>query len=255
MKPPDTPAAGAAGLVARLRAQSPRVHCITNAVAEAFTANVLLAAGAVPSMTVDPAEVPGFVGRADALLVNLGTLDPQRRTAIEAALPAAREAGRPWLLDPVFVERSEPRLALARQLAARHPAVLRGNAAELAALIGAEADDRAVMFFARRQGLVAAMTGATDLVTDGARAVRVSNGHPLMGRVTAMGCAATALMAGFVAVADDPLDAAVACLAFVGVAAEAAGAAAHGPGSFVPAFLDALHALAPDDVAARARID
>ena len=36
----------------RLRARAPRVHCITNAVAQAFTANVLLAAGAVPSMTI-----------------------------------------------------------------------------------------------------------------------------------------------------------------------------------------------------------
>ena len=36
----------AAALLERLRARSPRVHCITNAVAQNFTANVLLAVGA-----------------------------------------------------------------------------------------------------------------------------------------------------------------------------------------------------------------
>ncbi|HSL80519.1 MAG TPA: hydroxyethylthiazole kinase, partial [Pseudolabrys sp.] len=35
-------------ILARLRALSPRVHCITNAVAQNFTANMLLAAGCVP---------------------------------------------------------------------------------------------------------------------------------------------------------------------------------------------------------------
>src|SRR5712691_4895713 len=76
----------AAAILARLAARSPRVHCITNAVAQNFTANVLLAAGAVPSMTVAPEEIVDFVTRADALLINLGTLDRERREAAEMAI-------------------------------------------------------------------------------------------------------------------------------------------------------------------------
>ena len=38
----------AADILARVRARAPRIHCITNAVAQNFTANVLLAAGALP---------------------------------------------------------------------------------------------------------------------------------------------------------------------------------------------------------------
>ena len=68
-----------ADILARLRARAPRVHCITNSVAQAFTANVLLAAGAVPSMTLAAEEIGGFVASADALLVNLGTFDAERR--------------------------------------------------------------------------------------------------------------------------------------------------------------------------------
>src|SRR5436309_10474738 len=89
----------AADVLARLRARNPRVHCITNAVAQSFTANVLLAAGAIPSMTLSAEEIGAFVARADALLVNLGTFDPERRAATATALEVASEEGVPWVLD------------------------------------------------------------------------------------------------------------------------------------------------------------
>src|ERR1700684_4466784 len=89
-----------AGVLERLRARRPRVHCITNAVAQAFTANMLLAAGAVPSMPIAAEEFADFVGGADALLVNLGTFDAQRRAAAEVAVETAAAKNVPWLLDP-----------------------------------------------------------------------------------------------------------------------------------------------------------
>src|SRR6188768_3317592 len=103
-------------ILARLRARAPRIHCITNTVAQNFTANVLLAAGCVPSMTLSPEEVGGFVASADALLVNLGTFDAERREAVRIAIEAARESGIPWVLDPVFIDRSPSRAAFARDL-------------------------------------------------------------------------------------------------------------------------------------------
>src|SRR4030088_2778076 len=99
----------AADIFARLRARNPRVHCITNAVAQNFTANVLLAAGAVPSMTIAQKEVRAFAARADALLINLGPFDPERQKASLAAIGVANKAGIPWVLDPVFIDRSPPR--------------------------------------------------------------------------------------------------------------------------------------------------
>lgn len=246
--------AQAADSLDRLRERRPRVHCITNSVAEAFTANVLLAAGAVPSMTTDPAEVPHFVGGADALLVNLGTLDECRRAAIDAALDRVDRDGRPWALDPVFVDRSPPRLELALKLVSRRPHVVRANRAETGALFEAGAEDEAVLSRAKSLGLTLAVTGDTDLVTDGERVVRIANGHAFMSLITAAGCAATALLAGFLAVERDPLAAAVACLAVVGIAGELAGGAARGPGSFVPAFLDRLHSVEPEDILNHARI-
>src|ERR1700758_3993501 len=114
----------AATVLRRIRERSPRVHCITNTVAQQFTANVLLAAGAVPSMTLSPQEIGNFVAGADALLVNLGTFDAERRAAVAAALDVAAAHGKPWLLDPVFIERSELRAEFARALVGRKPAVV-----------------------------------------------------------------------------------------------------------------------------------
>src|SRR6476661_5237092 len=108
-------------ILARLRARAPRVHCITNAVAQTFTANVLLAAGAIPSMTLSADEIGAFVARADALLVNLGTFDAERRDATATALEVATEARTPWVLDPVFIDRSEPRAVYARGLMQHKP--------------------------------------------------------------------------------------------------------------------------------------
>src|SRR3954466_13962269 len=71
----------AADVLERLRERRPRVHCITNAVAQAFTANLLLAAGAVPSMTIALKEGKAFAARADAVLINGGTFDPERQKA------------------------------------------------------------------------------------------------------------------------------------------------------------------------------
>ena len=109
----------AADILERLRQRRPRVHCITNAVAQNFTANVLLAAGAVPSMTIAQKEVRAFAARADALLINLGTFDPERQKASLAAIGVANKAGIPWVLDPVFIDRSPPRAAFAKTLVGR----------------------------------------------------------------------------------------------------------------------------------------
>jgi len=112
--PPSDLAQAACVALDRLRARSPRVHCITNNVAQNFTANILLSLGCVPSMTLSPEEIAGFVAGSDALLVNLGTFDAERRQAVELAIGAATGKKIPWVLDPVFVDRSAPRADFAR---------------------------------------------------------------------------------------------------------------------------------------------
>ncbi|MCC5977250.1 MAG: hydroxyethylthiazole kinase [Salinarimonas sp.] len=246
-------AARCAGLLKQIAAHPTRVHAITNAAAQVFTANLLLAAGAIPSLTHARDEAAAFAARADALVINLGTLDEERRHAIPLAMAAARDAGHRIVLDPVFVDRSPPRLAYARELLERRPAILRCNAAEFEALTGAPADPDTLRAEARRLACVIALTGAVDLITDGERLIEIHNGHPLMARVTAMGCAGTALIAAFASREDDALIAAASGLLALGIAGEIAGSRSAGPGSFQPAFLDALYGLDGETIATKAR--
>ena len=142
----------AAGVLAKLREQAPRVHCITNSVAQTLTANVLLAVGAVPSMTIAAAEVTAFVAGAQALLINLGTLDAERRQAIDMTVKQAKERAMPWVLDPAFIDRIDSRAAFARVLARETPHAVRLNAREFLALGGTKPDIAALQHYAPRRG-------------------------------------------------------------------------------------------------------
>lgn len=231
-----------ADCLARLREGRVRVHALTSPVAAERTANTLLALNVRPSLTGNPPEVAGFVAAADALLVNLGMLDGTREAALTPAIDAAGAAGRPWVLDPVFVDVSGPRRTLAATLLARGPAVLKLNGAEAAARLTAPA------------GTVIVTTGAIDRVDAGSRRLAIANGHPLASRVTAAGCALGAVIAATCAVERDAAVASAAALAIYGVAAEIAADASDGPGSFGWRLIDALAALDPDTLMTRTRL-
>ena len=252
----------------RVRERRPLVHVITSAVAADFTANLLLSAGARVAMAQDKAEVEDFVALADALLLNLGVLTADRAEPMIAAARFAVELGRPWVLDPVAVGSSLERRALATRLAGLQPTVIRGNAAEVLAMVedaaapaagvdspldAVEALD-AAHDLSRSTGAVVAVTGSVDYVTDGTRLAAVDNGHHLMTRVTGLGCALSAVIAACCRVEEDALAAAGHALAVVGLAAELAAQAAEGPASFRAGLIDRLYGLDRESLLSGARI-
>ncbi|MCS0646618.1 hydroxyethylthiazole kinase [Curtobacterium flaccumfaciens] len=259
-----------AELLEAVRARAPLVQCITNTVVQNVTANVLLALGASPAMVDVATEAGPFARVADALLVNTGTPHAEPRVAALEAVHAARDADTPWVLDPVAVGSLPVRTALARDLLALHPTVLRGNASEVLALLGDSAggrgvdstvgteDARVASVTASDGRLVAAVavSGAVDLlVAPGIGVVRVANGTDLLTRITGGGCALGAVVAAFTSVApEDAGAAAVAATAVHTIAAELAARDAGGPGTFQPLFLDRLASLTPEDVVREARI-
>lgn len=259
-----------AELLEAVRARGPLVQCITNTVVQNVTANVLLALGASPAMVDVATEAGPFARVADALLVNTGTPHAEPRVAALEAVHAARDAGTGWVLDPVAVGSLPVRTALARDLLALHPTVLRGNASEVLALLGDSAggrgvdstvgteDARVASVDASDGRLVAAVavSGAVDLlVAPGIGVVRVANGTDLLTRITGGGCALGAVVAAFTSVSpEDAGAAAVAATAVHTIAAELAAREAGGPGTFQPLFLDRLASLTPEDVVREARI-
>ncbi|WP_137129165.1 hydroxyethylthiazole kinase [Rhizobium sp. FY34] len=231
-----------AELIERVRLRRPRAHCLMNTVVQKFTADGITAVGAIPSMTSSMEEIADFVTKADALTINLGTLDGERRKVIRLAVEVANAGGKPWILDPVHCDYSPTRLAFARELIELGPTVLRGNFAEMQ-LIG---DGGASLCIT---------TGPVDALRDGQRSVFVRNGHAWMAGVTGTGCLSGGVIAAFLAVEKDALLAATAALATTGVSAERAVAHARGPGSFGIALLDALAEIRASDLLELARID
>jgi hydroxyethylthiazole kinase len=242
------------------------VQHLPNVVSMNVMANAMLAAGASPAMVHAREEAADFAAIAQALSVNIGTLSPDWVDGMLAAAAVMQGAGKPWALDPVAAGATPYRARACAALLALSPSIIRGNASEIMALAGAgrggkgvDASDAvtdaegAARALATRTGAVVAVTGPVDYVTDGAAAWRVMNGHPMMPKVTALGCSLTALTAAF-AVGQAALPATVAALAFYGVAAERAAAGAEGPGSFAVRFLDALAAVTPADLTAQGRV-
>src|ERR1041385_3016423 len=233
----------AADILERVRSRRPRVHCITNSVAQTITANMLLAVGAIPAMTIVPDEIADFVAHAQGLLVNLGTMDADRRDASGMAIAVAHREGIPWVLDPVFIDRSGPRAAFAKELVTQGPRAIRLNAGEFETLAGVKPDAAVLARYAREISATIGLTGAVDLVADRERLARVANGHPWMAKVTAMGCVGSALVATFLAVEPDAWKASAAALIALGIAGELAAARSRGPGSFAAEIIDVLNDL------------
>ncbi len=250
-----------------VRERAPLVHNITNYVVMNNTANALLAVGASPAMVHAREEVADFAAISQALVINIGTLSPEWVEGMRLAVDSARRAKVPWVLDPVGAGATRYRTTTAAELARQSPTVIRGNASEVLAVAGeagatrgvdsthsSEASLDAAKRLASSLGTVVAVTGRTDYVTDGNRVMAVDNGHPLMARVTGMGCTASALVAAFLAVESDAVLAAARALAVLGLAGELAADRSQGPGSLQLHLLDLLYTLDEATVRARARV-
>ena len=173
-----------------------------------------------------------------------------------AAAQAAQESGVPWVLDPVAAGATRFRMSTVEELLKLNPTIVKGNASEIAAIAGIDGGGKGVdstldsqyavdvaKSFAASIHAVVVVTGATDFATDGDEVIAIPGGDILMTKVTGTGCALGGLMAAFCAVTPTRLRAATAACAVFAAAAESAGRAANGPGSFAMHFLDELASL------------
>lgn|SRR5512146_1704048 len=264
-----TPAQSASELLAFLRQRRPLVHHITNFVVMNETANITLCAGGSPVMAHAKEEVAEMVAAAGALVLNIGTLTPEQVESMLIAGRRANELNIPIVLDPVGAGATTLRTESARRLLSELKiAIIRGNLAEVATLAGFAAkitgvdshetktDPEAIArTLAQKYRCVAAITGAVDVVSDGNRVARISNGHPMMGRLTGTGCMSTSVTACFAAVEADHFLATTAALAAFGLAGEIAARNSQGPGTFHAQLYDGLANLTPEALADSARIE
>lgn len=254
-----------------IKVKSPLVHNITNFVAMNSSANILLAMGASPVMAHCTDEVRDMAAMAGALILNIGTLQEDWVEAMILAGKTANESGIPVILDPVGAGATGFRTRSAQRILDQcRVSVLRGNVSEIMALTDDSIKTRGVdsslsrsdetvtkaMGLAQRYNLVVAMSGADDCITDGKRIFNISNGHPLMCKVTGMGCGLSAVVGAFCAVAPgDPGLAAAAAFGFYGVCGELAARTSDKPGSFFTSFLDCLYSVGKDELNAELKMN
>ena len=260
--------------VEQVRTSAPLVHSITNFVVMNLNANVLLAAGASPVMAHAHEEVGDMAGIAQALVLNIGTLEPYWIESMRLALLTATKRGIPVVLDPVGAGATPYRnQSLALLMGTASPSVIRGNGSEVMSLSGsaiktrgvdsgAAADDAlgAAQALVQSTRGVVCVSGATDHVLDANhRWARLSNGHVWMTKITGIGCSATSLIGAFCVVQPDLWRATTAAMAFWGVvgevAAEKAQAAGQGVGSMQVHMLDALQTMDADTFDQRLRLE
>ena len=248
----------------KIKDQSPLIHNITNFVVMNSTANILLAIGASPVMAHSLEEVEEMTALANALVLNIGTLQPDWLEAMIVAAKTANKLNIPVILDPVGAGATKFRThAVQTIMQESRITVLRGNASEVLSIGSTAIRTRGVdstltisngMIDTVRQMALdyqctIAMSGAVDFITDGQRIFRVKNGHPLMGRVTGVGCGLTAVTGAFCAVSDaDPVINVSAAAAFYGLCGELAAQTSKQPGSFYMSFIDQLYATGEAEI-------
>ena len=249
-------------IIARVASKKPLCHNMTNLVVQNFAANVALAVGASPIMSNNGLEAPDLAALGGSLVINMGTTTPEIRSNHLKALVAYNAVGGPVLLDPVGAGATQQRRDGVKALmAGGYFDVIKGNEGEIRTVSGAAGvkqhgvdsgasqlslEDRIklVKGTAARERNIVLMTGSTDVVSDGERTFTVSNGHEYLGEITGSGCTLGTTIASVLAVErEDKLLGTLAGILLYEIAAERAAKETKGPGTFVPAFIDALFHL------------
>jgi len=255
--------------VETVKRTNPMAGSITNTVTINFVANAQLAVGGSAAMVYLPDEGEFLAKAGGATYINMGTLLPVYEQTLPHTAKVLHEVHKPWVLDPVAVGIGSLRTRLLKQFKEYKPSIIRGNASEIMALAGlwgldggtegsnargvdstdsvSEAKTAAVAL-AKWTGGAVAVSGETDLVTDGSVIVYSYGGSYYMQKITGAGCALGGVMAVYATVAS-PFIAALTGTAVFNLAASRAEKKAGGPGSFYVHFLDELYKATAADIA------
>jgi len=263
-----------AELLSEVRNKKPLIHNITNYVTVNDCANVVLAIGASPIMADDIEEAADITAISSALVINIGTLNARTVEVMLSSVKKANELGIPIVFDPVGVGASVFRNKTTETILSNAKiSVLRGNMSEISFIAGLGATTKGVdaaefditsndglaiaTAVAKKLGCVVAITGATDIISDGECTVTISNGHKMLSNVTGTGCMSTALVGAFCGATKDYFAAAIGGITSMGIAGEIAfeKAGNQGTGSFHIAIIDVISKLTHKVILERAKID
>lgn len=255
--------------VETVKRTNPMAGSITNSVTINLVANAQLAVGGSAAMVYLPDEAEFLAKVGGATYINVGTLLPIYEETLPHVAKVLQETGKPWVLDPVAVGIGSLRTQLLQQFKAYKPTIIRGNASEIIALAGlwgldggtdesnvrgvdstdsVNAAKTAAIALAKWTGGAVAVSGETDLITDGSILAVSYGGSHFMEKITGAGCSLGGVVAVY-ATATSPFIAALTATAVYNVAGKRAELKVDGPGSFQVQFLDELYKATAEDIA------
>lgn len=255
--------------VKTVKKNNPMAGSITNSVTINFVANAQLAVGGSAAMVYLPDEGEVLANAGGAVYINVGTLLPIYEETLGHLGRILYDIKKPWVLDPVAIGIGSLRTKLLKEFKDCKPSIIRGNASEIIALAGlweldggrrdsqvrgvdstnlVEDAKIAAIELAKWTGGAIAVSGQTDLITDGNTLVYSYGGSNFMQKITGAGCSLGGVMAVY-ATATTPFIAAIAGSQIYNLAGQFAEKKADGPGSFEVHFLDELYRARPEDVA------
>ncbi len=223
-------------LYSTIRKINPLVHHITNVVTVNDCANVTLAVGASPVMATSIKEVEEMVQLANALVINIGTIQADGFKAMVLAAKTANKEKIPVILDPVGVGATSFRKEKAKELLQQvDVAVIRGNASEIDSLIGGASKTRGVdegdITLTRKElavkaanlfSCVVVVSGKVDTVSNGKETIQIENGDIWLKSITGTGCMTASLIGCFVGTTDNHFLASIAGMSLMSLAGERA---------------------------------
>lgn len=266
-------------LLKKLKKKNPLVHNITNYVTVNDCANILLAIGASPIMADDFREADEITSISSALVINIGTLNERTIESMIASGKKANELNIPVVFDPVGAGASAFRNETTKRILEEVKInVLRGNMSEIKFIAGLDSETkgvdasesdmqsgneegiRAAEDLARKLGCVVAITGVTDIVSDGEKTAILENGTKMLSKVTGTGCMTTALVGAFLGACDSSQEyftAAVSGILSMSICGEIGEekAGRMGIGSFHVAIMDAISNLNEEEISSMAKVN
>jgi hydroxyethylthiazole kinase len=255
--------------VLKVKDTNPMAGSITNFVTINFVANAQLAVGGSAAMVYLPEEAEFLAKAGGATYINFGTLLPIHEETLTLTAQTLHDMGKPWVLDPVAVGIGTLRTQILMPFKEMKPSVIRGNASEIITLAGlwglfdnsgatgvrgvdstesVKAAREAAVALARWTGGAVAVSGETDLVTDGSTLVYSYGGSHFMEKITGAGCSLGGVVAVYLTAAS-PFIAALAATAVYNLAGKRAEEKANGPASFQTLFLDELYKATAQEIA------
>ena len=255
--------------VETVKKTNPMAASVTNTVTINFVANAQLAVGGSAAMcyVADECEFLAKVG--GSFYINMGTIFPLYEDTLPKTAKVLYELNKAWVIDIVAVGIGEIRTKVLMQIKDYKPSIIRGNASEVITLAGLwgltnqsdsmrakgvdatdeveTAKDAAIALAKFTNGAVA-VSGKTDLITDGDYIAYSQGGSHFMTKITGAGCSLGGVMAVY-ATAGDAFIAALTAHAVYNLAAVKATQTATGPASYQTNFIDELYKATAEQIA------